>query len=869
MKIRNKRTGEIREISENELSQYGITTPKMKNGGKKNWIPKNLKKGRCTPLGKPGCPPGSPQYNLAKTFKKHHGFHEDGGMQQFSGVLPYAGYQEYYGVMPYSRPQMSHGGAFISIVDDVENIFPYSRPQLNYGGGVCNVFPYSRPQLGYGGNTFPYVRPQMQDGGLEDEPMVTEDNDGLNHNLDFQIDINDNSDDTIAKSLQKYYKNKNRKKVNPGFAYYDVANATTGNYIQQSAMGLSSLMDAQTPAQAVVGAYTTIKNLPKGILEEMGNFKTEEFARKYENNLLFNQAHGILPQSYTNYSPERIHGDMAHPLQNKYGGKIKKYQEGGDLVSSIVPRGYIPNDINDFKSGIGNAEVEGGGTGVDGEILNVNGLIGAVSGPTHDNGGVPVEVPQGTKVLSDHLKFKFKTKPTTYAQEGKKYSTEKFADVLKNKYSDNLSRKSAELATKLNNEKFQELYDFQEKNKLSGIHGRTVQNKAITDMIEQQNSARAGGFIPKYQGGGEKVDNNPSLRGTGKDVENNFTDLNDVYANYVSHGYKGPVDITSMRRWAKTKNAQEVDAYIARTRPTNKHRAIWEKEYSTTEPIDLLKMTPQERFEGYDDQLWDFRASKFSTPTTSITTKTDTPADIVGTTTFDNITPQKQTRRGVAGIPIPFIHGYGLEPIHTKKLDPKHINYRSPDIENAINEANRQVGAIQRVLPVGSQGVANINTAFANAWRNKQGIYADDFNRRQQGMMAVDQFNVGQDAATEAINLQEFQQFRDLQQRRAGAVSTQQLKDEKAALNNYYANNQFNQSSDYINRTFNPAGYYNQEYIPSSTSLGTLDPTKTTQEQDTRTYYDENGRPYRRTRVTSDNKKYGGKVKSILKKRKK
>jgi len=49
------------------------------SGGKKNWIPKNLKKGRCTPMGTSRCPAGSPQYNLAKTFKKHHGFHENGG----------------------------------------------------------------------------------------------------------------------------------------------------------------------------------------------------------------------------------------------------------------------------------------------------------------------------------------------------------------------------------------------------------------------------------------------------------------------------------------------------------------------------------------------------------------------------------------------------------------------------------------------------------------------------------------------------------------------------------------------------------------------------------------------------------------------
>ena len=29
----------------------------------------DLKKGRCTPMGTPECPEGSPQYNLAKRFK--------------------------------------------------------------------------------------------------------------------------------------------------------------------------------------------------------------------------------------------------------------------------------------------------------------------------------------------------------------------------------------------------------------------------------------------------------------------------------------------------------------------------------------------------------------------------------------------------------------------------------------------------------------------------------------------------------------------------------------------------------------------------------------------------------------------------------
>ncbi len=46
---------------------------------KKNWIqsavnPKH--KGRCSNPGDERCPKGSPQYNLAMTFKKHHGFHK-------------------------------------------------------------------------------------------------------------------------------------------------------------------------------------------------------------------------------------------------------------------------------------------------------------------------------------------------------------------------------------------------------------------------------------------------------------------------------------------------------------------------------------------------------------------------------------------------------------------------------------------------------------------------------------------------------------------------------------------------------------------------------------------------------------------------
>lgn len=61
-------------MKQNTPYSYSSLNLGFKKGG--NWIPKDLKKGRCTPAPNPDCPVGSPQYNLAMTFKKHHGFHK-------------------------------------------------------------------------------------------------------------------------------------------------------------------------------------------------------------------------------------------------------------------------------------------------------------------------------------------------------------------------------------------------------------------------------------------------------------------------------------------------------------------------------------------------------------------------------------------------------------------------------------------------------------------------------------------------------------------------------------------------------------------------------------------------------------------------
>lgn len=71
----HKGTPECPFSEEDEEDEQGKLAAK-----KKKWIPKDLEEGRCTP-GSPNydCPKGSPQYNLAQTFKKHPEWGEKGG----------------------------------------------------------------------------------------------------------------------------------------------------------------------------------------------------------------------------------------------------------------------------------------------------------------------------------------------------------------------------------------------------------------------------------------------------------------------------------------------------------------------------------------------------------------------------------------------------------------------------------------------------------------------------------------------------------------------------------------------------------------------------------------------------------------------
>lgn len=107
--LRNTALSATEQEMQNQFMAQG-GTPEMfpyampyqaKTGGSKNWIQKAVNpkhKGYCTPMTKPTCTPR--RKALARTFKKHHGFHKQEGGEQDQTMQLIQAYAEKVGIDP-------------------------------------------------------------------------------------------------------------------------------------------------------------------------------------------------------------------------------------------------------------------------------------------------------------------------------------------------------------------------------------------------------------------------------------------------------------------------------------------------------------------------------------------------------------------------------------------------------------------------------------------------------------------------------------------------------------------------------------------------------------------------------------------------
>lgn len=197
-----------------------------------------------------------------------------------------------------------------------------------------------------------------------------------------------------------------------------------------------------------------------------------------------------------------------------------------------------------IQEGQPNAEVEKQ------EVIKMpNGQVEQVNGPTHEQGGVQVNIPNGTDIFSDRLKHPELKK--TFAKLAAKYKTDKETKILEDPKSNTNSRNSAQLNLLAKNSILDKLFQEQESLKQDKVlnyakkmglrepsydqdfnyenydkendHGRLINpdNKNL-----KQHKFGGTSKFPKYDNGGEYKNLNqnglPTLDETGLETQPNF-----------------------------------------------------------------------------------------------------------------------------------------------------------------------------------------------------------------------------------------------------------------------------------------------------------------------------------------------------------
>lgn len=122
-----------------------------------------------------------------------------------------------------------------------------------------------------------------------------------------------------------------------------------------------------------------------------------------------------------------------------------------------------------------------------------DGQINSVNGPSHENGGIPVNIPNQTKILSDKLKLNGKT----FAELGAKYKTNKEDKILNDDKANSAAKATAKLTAEIKQRKLDELFNTQEQMKQAKL-AKYANKLGVTLPTEQ---FRNGG-IKKYDDGG-------------------------------------------------------------------------------------------------------------------------------------------------------------------------------------------------------------------------------------------------------------------------------------------------------------------------------------------------------------------------------
>jgi hypothetical protein len=560
---------------------------------------------------------------------------------------------------------------------------------------------------------------------------------------------------------------------------------------------------------------------------------------------------------------------------------IPDYEEQG---YGFTGRNALAADGMQIKQigGMGEPNVE-----VEGEehIQLPNGFSQEIQGKKHSEGGIPINLPQGTKIFSEKLKVPVsflkeaialdpknqmlkslklpKTGKVSYADLAKKFETKKYVDLLNSKDADAIQMTTAQLMIQQNNAKLEELFGLQEQNKISGVHGPQVQQNAQQEQQEQeaqqaqmqgeqmeQPMMKYGGYLPKAQAGkevtlpnGKKV-TAVKVKEPGKEYKA-VPNMPGYYYKTTTTTTPGKDITTTVTSKAPGKGSAEFNKAFADARKAGLKEFTWNgKKYTTNiyKPTTETITTPgQPTVTEAEDYVYIEPEQKPRTP----------PAPQVVNQTYE--VPGLNL-----GIALPNV--YERLPLNYYKIEPEYIDPRYLDIQPQLNRIGRGQRAIESTLGSrGSSDMANLLQAQANRSAAEQEAYGQKYNYDRAQDAAAQQFNAQAKMNANQYNQQSwFQQLEDPIRRRESLIGTQQMMDDQAAIENARKMQAFYGNKDYIDQTFNP-----YQKMTMQDLLGNLDAGKFFKQYQTDAVKESKAKTDEDK--TTEVKKYGGKIKKKIK----
>jgi hypothetical protein len=512
----------------------------------------------------------------------------------------------------------------------------------------------------------------------------------------------------------------------------------------------------------------------------------------------------------------QFHPDMFHvdyPNQMQQGIDTRYYNKDGTPV--FADGGLSIKEIG--GNGTPSIEVEGREN-----ITTPQGYSENINGPSHAEGGIPLNLPDGTIIFSEKLKDPLTGK--SYAKMAKKFETKKDFDTLNSTYVDNIGENTAKLNIKFKNDKLQSLFAIQEANKLIGEHGEDVAKEAkskfkfvsgggVSDLQKKNNEmgsdALGTGDLPNkfpkwdyYYNQLKEITGKDYNKLPHKEYQNDIVKyMPDKLTDAIRSGQMGLTNTgRNILQKAGVKNYKNISNF---NQLTNEDRAKLTK-YGYN---DLDKFLTDQ----YVDNLRGHRGLDISEqiPAVKITPKGEIKKEEIVTNNPTVINRTQQNNLSIPnGIGMTLPNAYVKDPIYMSQVNPQFIDPRYLDINPQLNEISRGKSAVLNTL--GDRGTNSIGTALQtqiNAYNQNQQAFNTKYNYDKQQDAAVQQFNAESKMNTDRVNLGEQNKFYDNIAKRQAAIENQKINDVQAGIENAAKERAYNLSKDYIDTTFHPSKY--------------------------------------------------------------